>query len=137
MHGETVKSNVDQSRKSSATTWEHKPHTRLVEEPETDQMEGLHVDGMRILNWVLKRNRLGGRELDSAGLKETTGGTFRARSWRFRVYKTREIPPPPPPKKNGLWSMEFKLSSPELCNFCILYGIVKRFKKLTYNSCSQ
>jgi hypothetical protein len=27
-------------------------------------MEGLHVNGRRILNWVLKRNRLGGRELD-------------------------------------------------------------------------
>ena len=50
-----------------------------MEEPETDQMEGLEVDG-RILNWVLKRNRVGGRELDSTDLEETSGGTLCARS---------------------------------------------------------
>jgi hypothetical protein len=46
-----------------------------VEEPERDQMESLHVDGRRILNWALKINRVEKRELDSNGLGKTTSGT--------------------------------------------------------------
>jgi len=84
-------------------SWEHKRSHNFS----GGAWERSHKDGRRVLNWVLKRNKVGGRELDSTGFEETTGGTLCAWSWGFIVYKTREIPPPP---QKGLWSMEFKLS---------------------------